>query len=154
MSVKRNRADNKYPIRSDGAKQVPAACVLAWIVPGMGHFYLRKWSHGLLFFLAINTLFFLGCYLGGDLLPRVKDAGAIGYLSLISHFFNGLPFLATWKFFGETARTAAPFAELGKTWIDIACLLNILVIFNAYDRAKVQAFSSKTNKKAGERGKS
>ena len=67
MSVKRNRADNKYPIRSDGAKQVPAACVLAWIVPGMGHFYLRKWSHGLLFFLAINTLFFLGCYLGGDL---------------------------------------------------------------------------------------
>lgn len=139
---------------SGGAKSVPIACILAWLMPGMGHFYLRKWKHGLLFLLAINLLFFLGCSLGGDLFPRVKDAGAIGYLSWISHFFNGLPFLGVWQFAGETARPAAPYSELGKTWIDIACLLNILVIFNAYDRAKVLWTPSNNDKKTRKRDQS
>ncbi len=141
--AKRNQQSSTQGVRG---KNPVIAGLLAWMIPGMGHFYLRRRIHGIIFLVTINLLFFLGCSLGGDLFPKIQDAGAIGVLSRISHFFNGLPFIGTWQIWGETARPAAPYSEMGKAWIDIACLLNILIIFNAYDIAKGRPiFSNKTD---------
>lgn len=42
------------------------AAVLAWLIPGLGHFYQRRTAKGLLFFICIMSTFFYGVYLGGS----------------------------------------------------------------------------------------
>lgn len=48
--------------RTAAAPYVAAA--LAWLVPGAGHIYLRKWKKGLLFFFCLILLYIFGVALG------------------------------------------------------------------------------------------
>jgi hypothetical protein len=42
------------------------AAFLAWLVPGLGHFYQRRTAKGVLFFVCILSTFVYGVYLGGS----------------------------------------------------------------------------------------
>ncbi len=41
------------------------AAFLAWLVPGAGHFYQRRWAKGILYSVCILTTFFFGLFIGG-----------------------------------------------------------------------------------------
>jgi hypothetical protein len=41
------------------------AAFLAWLVPGLGHFYQRRTGKGVLFFVCIIGTFYYGLYIGG-----------------------------------------------------------------------------------------
>src|ERR1041385_2857864 len=41
------------------------AAFLAWLVPGLGHMYQRRWGKGGLFMTCILATFFYGLWLGG-----------------------------------------------------------------------------------------
>jgi hypothetical protein len=47
-------------------KDPAVAAVLAWLVPGLGHFYQGRTAKGLLFFICIVSTFLYGLYLGGS----------------------------------------------------------------------------------------
>lgn len=40
------------------------AAFLAWLIPGMGHFYQRRWGKGGLFMVCILGTFFMGMWMG------------------------------------------------------------------------------------------
>jgi len=40
------------------------AAFLAWLLPGLGHWYQGRWAKAILFFVCITGLFVYGCYLG------------------------------------------------------------------------------------------
>ncbi|MCL2117430.1 MAG: hypothetical protein FWH27_03275 [Planctomycetaceae bacterium] len=42
------------------------AAVLAWLVPGLGHWYQGRREKAVLFFICIMSIFLFGCYLGSD----------------------------------------------------------------------------------------
>ena len=42
------------------------AAVLAWLVPGLGHWYQGRREKAVLFFICIMSVFLFGCYLGSD----------------------------------------------------------------------------------------
>ena len=42
------------------------AAVLAWLVPGLGHWYQGRKEKAVLFFVCIMSIFLFGCYLGSD----------------------------------------------------------------------------------------
>lgn len=42
------------------------AAVLAWLVPGLGHWYQGRKEKAILFFVCIMSVFLFGCYLGSD----------------------------------------------------------------------------------------
>jgi hypothetical protein len=42
------------------------AAVLAWLVPGLGHWYQGRREKAVLFFVCIMSIFLFGCYLGSD----------------------------------------------------------------------------------------
>lgn len=42
-----------------------AAGILAWLIPGAGHFYQRRFAKGALFFVCILGTFFFGLAMGG-----------------------------------------------------------------------------------------
>ena len=42
------------------------AALLAWLVPGLGHWYQGRKEKAVLFFVCIMSVFLFGCYLGSD----------------------------------------------------------------------------------------
>ena len=42
------------------------AAVLAWLVPGLGHWYQGRKEKAVLFFVCIMSVFLFGCYMGSD----------------------------------------------------------------------------------------
>ena len=42
------------------------AAILAWLVPGLGHWYQGRKEKAILFFVCIMSVFLFGCYLGSD----------------------------------------------------------------------------------------
>ena len=42
------------------------AAILAWLVPGLGHWYQGRRPKAVLFFVCIMSVFLFGCYLGSD----------------------------------------------------------------------------------------
>lgn len=118
------------------SKEVLLPCFLAWLLPGLGHWYLGRKKIAVLIFVLITGGFFLGCYLNGDIIPPLKEANFVTILTLIGHFFNGLFSIGTLLIYGETGKIMSETYEIGKTFIDISCLLNILMITNIYTIVK------------------
>jgi len=46
-------------------KDPALAAFLAWLVPGLGHFYQKRTGKAILFFVCIMSTFYYGLYLGG-----------------------------------------------------------------------------------------
>ncbi len=55
------------------------AALLAWLIPGLGHFYQGRRAKAALYFVCILGLFVFGLCLGSSNQPNVDGPGKIGY---------------------------------------------------------------------------
>ncbi|MFH1612347.1 MAG: DUF6677 family protein [bacterium] len=123
-------------------KNIYISAILAFIFPGLGHIYVGNLKKGLLFMLILVSLFLIGLAMKGGIIVLDEDLFFISRLLQICHFFNGSMFFITLlfsKFFGlgiEFGDITYSYYEIGQLFIIISALLNILIIFNAYDLAK------------------
>jgi hypothetical protein len=116
--------------------------VLAWLVPGSGHFLLRKRARAAIVFVTVLIPFILGLLMrgpmfhptsAGDVLSR-----AIQWGGLIADLANGIPyFLATWLGYAPPD-LATHTCDYGSKLLVAAGLLNILAIVDAYEIATGQ----------------
>jgi len=60
-------------------KDAPLAAFLAWLVPGLGHWYQGRRAKAVLYFVCIMGLFVYGLYLGGSSQKCPDGNGKIGY---------------------------------------------------------------------------
>lgn len=60
-----NELDTELEITVD-LKNPVLAGVLAWLIPGLGHFYQRRMAKGIVFFVCILSTFAYGVYFGGS----------------------------------------------------------------------------------------
>jgi hypothetical protein len=112
--------------------------LLGWLVPGGGHFYLRKWSRGALLLGAIAGMFIFGLLMrgrmfepvSGDLFTTVVNWG--GYIGDLAT--GALYFLANWLGY-EQPQLASAVADYGTKFLVCAGLLNILAVIDAYEIA-------------------
>jgi hypothetical protein len=65
------------------------AAFLAWLIPGLGHFYQGRTGKGVLFFVCIIGTFIYGVYIGG---------GRVGYASTAPVFSRKFQFLERWQY--------------------------------------------------------
>jgi hypothetical protein len=117
------------------------AGLLAWLVPGVGHFYLRQYWRGAVFLAVITVTFWSGVAIGGvvsTVSPRSHPAWFVAELCTAGNALGGLalrsslpevrsanpsPYLATW-----------PADDIGLVYCGVAGLLNVLVILDAMAR--------------------
>lgn len=107
------------------------ACLIAWLVPGGGHFYLGKWKRATLFLIVVITLFSLGLFMDGKLFSL--ERGFFGLLRFVADAAVGLPFIVG-KILGWGAgniRSAG--YEYGNTYLFTAGLINMLLILDTFD---------------------
>jgi len=111
-----------------------AALILGWLIPGAGHVLLGKWIRGLLLFVSIVTMFWIGIALQGkvytpnmgDLLDMLGFAGNLGA--------GGLYLLARMMGWG-TAPVVTALADYGGKFIVVAGLLNVIAAVDAHSLA-------------------
>ena len=112
--------------------QPVVAAVAAWLVPGLGHVYLKRWRRGLAFFLLVVAAIWLGCALHGNLY-RILPQQPLSTLATLGAFGMGIPyFLLRWGF-GYTGDILAPGFEYGTAFLLTAGLMNWLLVLDAWD---------------------
>lgn len=116
------------------AAAVPA-CLLAWLLPGAGHFYLRRTQKGIVFLVSIGALFVLGLAMDSRLQMAVGLDDILASLFSIAQMAIGLPYVVARMLGYEAGSVTSVTFEYGNTFTAVAGLLNILVVLDAYDVA-------------------
>ncbi|MEO8349369.1 MAG: DUF6677 family protein [Acidobacteriota bacterium] len=128
---------SKAQANAETAGRHPAvAAALAWIFPGLGHFFLGRRKTALLYALIVTTTFLLGLSFEGRLytidrsqplsiLATFAVSGA-GLLNLAARFLSDNP----------SGTILAPTYEYGCAYLLTAGLMNLLLMLDAWDIAK------------------
>jgi len=116
------------------AAAVPA-CLLAWLVPGAGHLYLRRPAKGLILLGAILTLFVLGVAQDARLQPYLGFDDPLAMLRSLAQMAMGLPYFLARVMGFEAGQVVSVTHEYGNTFTEVGGLLNVLVILDAFDTA-------------------
>ena len=102
--------------------------LLAWIIPGGGHFAINKKKHALIIFFTVLITFTLGLYLGS--IAVIDPTGAKPWF--VAQLMN-TPAVAILGYISETGKyyVYGKPAEIGQIYTSITGLLNLLCIVNA-----------------------
>ena len=115
-----------------------AAVALAWLIPGGGHFLLRRTTRGALVFVCVLVMFLVGLMMRGAFFtPQSGDTLTmiIYYGGFIAHDASGaLYFLAVALGYNQPD-VAGHVYDYGAKFLVGAGLLNILAIVDAWEIA-------------------
>ena len=137
---------------NSGHEEVPISnwlppVLLAWFIPGSGHFLLKKHARGGLLALAVTAMFLFGIMMQGatfqkayfdmsemnprpDLLTRVINTG--GYVGNLS---TGILYMMTAWFGYDQPDVAGHVHDYGTKFLVAAGLLNILAMVDVFEIA-------------------
>lgn len=113
----------------------PVLVLLAgWLIPGAGHFLLRKWIRGGLLFVSILAMFSIGIALNGKIYsPNTGDL--LDVLNFVGDLGAGVLYgLARMLDLGATTVQVAV-ADYGTKFIVVAGLLNVISAVDAHSLA-------------------
>ena len=111
------------------------ASVLAFLVPGLGHLYLRRTVKGFVFLGAIGALFVLGVAMDARLSLPTGWGDPLAFLRSLAQMAIGVPYFIARALGYELGNVTAVTHEYGNTFTEAGGLLNILVMLDAYDIA-------------------
>ena len=144
------------------------AAFLAWLVPGLGHFYQGRTGKGILYAVCILGLYLMGMVMGEGKIVYWRWVNPLNNpekfcLYYLGQFFVGLPALPAliqstlqhygigpvlWDFMAEPPQLVlnslqtrlGKLVEIGTIYTTVAGLLNILAIYDAYEGPAYQDF--------------
>ncbi len=114
------------------AAQLVMAVALAWLVPGLGHVYLKRAVRGLIFFALVIIVFAIGCSLQGNLNPRVPGQW-LTYLATFAEMGIGVPYFVLRYGMHYEGQQEAPGFEYGTAFLLTAGLMNLLLVLDVWD---------------------
>ena len=118
------------------SKRSVIAMVLAYLVPGAGHFYLGRRAQAAAFFAIIVFMFVLGLSIDGNLYTLAESGKAL--LRVLASFGSMgagiLYFIA--RAMGPFGDVTSATYEYGTTFTLTAGLMNLLLVLDAFDIAE------------------
>lgn len=109
------------------------AMVLAYLVPGAGHFYLGYRSRAIVFFLIVVSLFSIGLSIDGNLYTLAESGRAL--LKVLATFGSmgiGVLYFVV-RFLGKHGEVTSITYEYGTTFTLTAGLMNLLLVLDCFD---------------------
>ena len=132
---------NKNPTSTKfKASELMVVALLAWLIPGAGHFYLGLRKRAVLLFVCIEVTFIIGLYIGT---LRIIDPGH-SLLWFMAQIFAGLNTMVAqiWAdhlagpYAGSSAMLVRDWSySMGVLYTGVAGLLNLLAVFDTVIRA-------------------
>jgi hypothetical protein len=113
--------------------------VAAWLVPGAGHFLLKKAGRGVLLFASIVIMFLFGLFMRGMMFKPEPGADylttLINYGGFVSNLAAGAMYLLSTMFGYNQPDLPGPNHDYGTKFLVTAGLLNILAMVDAFEIA-------------------
>jgi hypothetical protein len=110
-------------------------CAAAWAVPGAGHLWLGRAQKGLIFLVALPSMFATGLWLEGRLFPFEMTQPLVA-LAAFADLGMGIPYLAAKVAGLGGGQVTDQSFEYGNAFLIVAGLLNMLVVLDALDVAE------------------
>lgn len=110
--------------------------VLAWLLPGAGHWLLGRRARAVVFCVLILTSFVLGAFLRGNLHSFHAGQPVLAILGTLGTMGVGLSYFVLRYAFGYHGDIEAPTFEYGTAFLISAGLMNLLLLLNLWDIAK------------------
>ncbi len=105
--------------------------IAGWLVPGAGHFLLRKWVRGTLLAVSVLAMFIMGLAMQGKIYTGAQDI--LDLLGMAGDVGSGLLYFigraAGWG--GQPVQTTI--ADYGTKFIVVAGLLNVIAAVDAHN---------------------
>lgn len=117
-------------VRSQGNAAV--AVLSAWLVPGLGHIYLKRRLRGLAFFVLVIVSMLVGCSLEGNLY-RVVPGQPLTILATLGSMGMGFPYFVLRYALHYQGNIMGAGYEYGTAFLLTAGLLNLLLVLDAWD---------------------
>lgn len=111
------------------------AVILAWLIPGLGHVFLKRWVRGLLFFGLVLTCIVAGYMLQGNLYRVVPDQ-PLSRLATLGAMGMGLPYFILRHVLHYEGDVVGAGFEYGTAFLLTAGLMNMLLVMDAWDIAR------------------
>jgi hypothetical protein len=129
MATEENK---KTSANSGGQKEfVYLPLIAGWLVPGGGHFLLRKWGRGALLAASILGMFVLGLAMQGKVYASGHDI--LDLLGLAGDLGNGLPYVISRMLGLGDVQVQVTTADYGTRFIVVAGLLNVIAAVDAHN---------------------
>jgi len=132
MAIEENKTAagvGSQPASQEGFVYLPL--IAGWLVPGGGHFLLRKWGRGALLAASILGMFVLGLAMQGKVYANAHDI--LDILGLAGDLGNGLPYVIS-RFLGlGDVQVMVTTADYGTRFIVVSGLLNIIAAVDAHN---------------------
>lgn len=120
------------PVALRPAGNPVVAAVAAWLIPGLGHLYLRRWLRGAAFFVLVIASLWIGCELQGKLFRPVPNE-PLSKLGTLGALGTGVPyFYLRYGQHYEGDVVGAGF-EYGTAFLITAGLMNWLLVLDVWD---------------------
>ena len=112
------------------------AMVLAYLVPGAGHFYLGKRGRAAAFFVIVCVMFAIGVAIDGDLYTVVRTGGSLlRFLAGLGSMGAGVLYFVA-VLMGVHGDVTSITYEHGTAFTITAGLMNLLLMLDAFDIAE------------------
>jgi len=105
--------------------------IAGWLVPGAGHFVVRKPIRGALLAVSIISMFALGLAMQGKLYTSAQDI--LGLLGMAGDFGSGLLYFVSRALGLGAQPVQTTVADYGRVFIVVAGLLNIIAAVDAHN---------------------
>lgn len=116
-------------------RSTAAAMVLAWLVPGLGHYYLGRRKTAVAFALIVAVTFLLGLSFQGRLYT-VEEGQPLTILATFAVYGAGLLNVVARAVSENPGGTIlSPTYEYGCAYLLTAGLMNLLLVLDAHDLA-------------------
>lgn len=111
----------------------PAVAVLsAWLIPGLGHFYLRRRLRGLAFLVLVLVSVLVGCRLEGNLY-QVVPGQPLTILATLASMGMGFPYFLLRYALHYQGNIMGAGYEYGTAFLLTGGLMNLLLVLDAWD---------------------
>jgi hypothetical protein len=105
--------------------------IAGWLIPGAGHFLLRKWKRGALLAASIFGMFVLGLAMQGKLYTGAQDI--LEMLGVAGDLGSGLLYFVSRVMGLGADPVQTTVADYGTKFIVVAGLLNIIAAVDAHN---------------------
>jgi hypothetical protein len=133
MATEENKNISAKPASQPGGQQgfVYLPLIAGWLVPGAGHFLLRKWGRGALLSVSILGMFMIGLAMQGKLYSG--GSNILDILCFAGDLCNGLLYIVSRALGLGAEQVQVTTADWGARFIVVAGLLNVIAAVDAHN---------------------
>jgi len=109
--------------------------IAAWLVPGAGHALTGQLRKAVIFFVVLMLMFGVGLAFSGEFFALDRSDPLV-LLGGLTQWALGAPRLLAGLAGGGAGTVTAVTYEYGNTFLIVGGLLNLLIVLDAFDRAR------------------